>query len=523
LSNHETPIDNDLLWAAIDRKRSKNWKGLTIVFLGVLLIGVVGINLSSSSLFDKSSVESLKNENNFTSKLTNDENSINLKTQTLSHSNSVEYSPHNNDRSNTAVTTEQEETETDIQTNKLNSKVYNQEAEQSKLKAAIQFEKNTTTSNSALRNENSASSISKDLENKKTNKNVFDSDNFQDNKTVNEDHVSSSTMKINPASSTSVDYKKNIDKGVLVEGDKITNQQTETSNIADSGLSENVIQENAMKTNRLIQEFKTIPTRNLLEANNKEKLNTIPKRMLTDCPTFGPKSHNIYVQGYSFLDYVGTSYSTGFENSSYLEERKNSQSYMPSYRAGLQGKYLFDNGLYVKAGIELAEVRERFTHRLVDTTVMIQPNQLISYYISSPGDTTFIYGNAPVTTITVKNWNVKNSYQSLDIPILLGYQVKKDQWTYGFEAGVIYNLRLSTKSLLLDPTSTPESVPEYFRDNIDLSLTGGLTVGYAIKPKINLLMLAHFKRNLSPINTSVDLISQKFTHFGLGVGLEFKI
>ncbi|NNL93014.1 MAG: hypothetical protein HKO66_12315, partial [Saprospiraceae bacterium] len=144
LSNHETPIDNDLLWAAIDRKRSKNWKGLTIVFLGVLLIGVVGINLSSSSLFEKSSVERLKNENNFTSKLEDEKQSIDLKNQTLNNSYSEENSHQSNERSESVLLTKQEETETDIQTYILNSASNNQQAEQSKLKAAIQFEKNTT-------------------------------------------------------------------------------------------------------------------------------------------------------------------------------------------------------------------------------------------------------------------------------------------------------------------------------------------------------------------------------------------
>ena len=161
----------------------------------------------------------------------------------------------------------------------------------------------------------------------------------------------------------------------------------------------------------------------------------------TECPSFGTKKSQLYVLGYTSIDYVSSSLNTSLENQAYLAARSNSQSYRPSGRAGIQLKWMHDKGFYIKAGLEYAQVREKFRHRTETTTTEILPNQLINIHIDMNGDTIRTYGNAPVTTIETKNWRVKNSYRSFDIPVFVGYQVEMGDWFYGLEAGVSYNLK----------------------------------------------------------------------------------
>ena len=247
-----------------------------------------------------------------------------------------------------------------------------------------------------------------------------------------------------------------------------------------------------------------------------------PSYQRSDCPTFGIKKRNLYLQAYTIFDFINYSFASSPDNINYRNERERTQSYSPSFRAGLQAKYLFKNGLYVKAGLEYGVVRERYKDRIVDTLVTIEPDQLISFFETSPGDTTFIYGNAPVTTISASNWNVQNSYKTIDIPIMVGCQISKGNWTYGLELGVLNNIRLTTKSFILDTTLKPRLAPEYYKSSIKQSLTGGINLGYSLTPDIKLLGLLQFKQNLSFINSSVNPIDQKNLHIGLGAGIEYR-
>ena len=93
------------------------------------------------------------------------------------------------------------------------------------------------------------------------------------------------------------------------------------------------------------------------------------------------------------------------ENFSYLTERKATQTQLEGYRAGLRLKYLTRSGFYLKTGLEVGIVKERFDRVITEEREEILPNQLLEV-ITQSDTTIYVYGNKPVTIIESKSWKV---------------------------------------------------------------------------------------------------------------------
>jgi hypothetical protein len=249
---------------------------------------------------------------------------------------------------------------------------------------------------------------------------------------------------------------------------------------------------------------------------------SLPFIKKTECPTFGKKKNRIFAELYSSVDYVINNYDAAIEVQEYLGQRESTQSYQPSYRAGAQFKYLFDNGLYFKMGLEYAAARERFRHRTETITTEILPNQVIGIFVDMNGDTTITLGNAPVTTIETRNWRVKNSYRSIGIPINIGYQFDRGPWFYGLDAGIIYNLQFDFRGMLLSPSGEPVEADNYFKNNIGISFNTCLTAGYRSQENWSVLFKLNARTQSANINTDMNPVNQRYTMVGTGIGLEYE-
>jgi len=242
-----------------------------------------------------------------------------------------------------------------------------------------------------------------------------------------------------------------------------------------------------------------------------------------ECYDHRSKLAPFYVEFYGTVDFVKNRLSAGpGEEIDYLEERKATQTQLEGYRTGVRFKYLFRSGLYLKSGAELGLARERFDRSITEQRTEIWPNQLLET-ITQSDTTIFIYGDKPVDIIETTTWKVWNTYRTIGIPILAGFQRSIGKLSYGVELGAIYNLQHRFKGMLLDNNLQPSMVTNYFKSRINTSLTGGLHIGYNLNDKYRLRAYSSFKHNLSKINSTTNPIYQSYSKLGLGMALEIKI
>ena len=246
------------------------------------------------------------------------------------------------------------------------------------------------------------------------------------------------------------------------------------------------------------------------------------QRNQLECYDPTKKKNKISAEIYTSLDFVNTQFAAPPESRDYLIKRDVTQTQLEGYRSGLRLKYTFPSGIYIKGGLEAGLIRERFNEEISEESIEILPNQLLEIKVS--GDTTiFIYGDAEVLVETTQTWRVENSYKTLGIPLLVGYQWQNERFRYGIDIGIIQNVIYDFDGYLANVTGTPLDNPDFFRPSINQSLTGGLSISYAFNKRLNLFIQTSFKRNLEEINNVQNEIHQKNTKIGLGLGVEYLI
>lgn len=240
---------------------------------------------------------------------------------------------------------------------------------------------------------------------------------------------------------------------------------------------------------------------------------------LPDCPGIekNASGNKKYLEIYAGPDYAFRSLSdTG--NSEYLKKRKESTKFSSAYSAGIRYTRVFNNSMSVRAGVNYSQINEKFTFS--------QGNIVhVTYIIDANGDTLGTY-----TTTGTRYKTTVNKYRSIDVPLVVGYELGNGKWHANINAGVIVNIYSWQKGDVLDASYQPVSIttgksssPYQFKTNAGLGFTGGVAVYYKLNEKLHLLAEPYFRYNFSPMNKDNTTLKQKYQTAGLRVGVRLDL
>lgn len=258
-------------------------------------------------------------------------------------------------------------------------------------------------------------------------------------------------------------------------------------------------------------------------AKKKSKSNVLltfsPIIYLPDCPSMekDASGNKKYLEIYAGPDYAFRSLSdTG--NSAYLQKRKESTKFSSAYSAGIRYTKVFNNSMSVRAGVNYSQINEKFK--------FTQGNLVqVTYIIDANGDTTGSY----ITTGTRYKTTI-NKYRSIDVPIVIGYEMGNGRLHANINAGIVVNIYSWQKGDVLDTAYQPVSIttgknssPYQFKTHAGVGVTGGVSVYYKLNDRIHLMAEPYFRYNFSPMNTDNLTLKQKYQTAGLrlGVRLDF--
>jgi hypothetical protein len=236
---------------------------------------------------------------------------------------------------------------------------------------------------------------------------------------------------------------------------------------------------------------------------------------LPDCPSVEKNAagNKTYVEIYGGPDFALRSMSdTG--NSAYLQKRKESTKFASAFSAGIRYTKVFNNGMSVRTGVNYSQINEKFT--------FTQGNLVqVTYIIDANGDTTGSY----VTTGT-RYKTTTNRFKTIDVPLLIGYELGNGRIHANINAGVIVNIYSWQKGDVLDASFKPVSIttgksnsPYQFKTNIGMGFMAGASVYYKLTEKAHVLAEPYFRYNLSPMSSDKLTFSQKYNTIGLRIGL----
>jgi type II secretory pathway pseudopilin PulG len=240
-----------------------------------------------------------------------------------------------------------------------------------------------------------------------------------------------------------------------------------------------------------------------------------PKIYLPDCPSIEDNAagNKTYFELYGGPDIAFRSLSdTG--NSAYLQKRKESTKFSSAFSAGMRITKVFNNGMSIRSGINYSQINEKFT--------FVQGNLVqITYVIDANGDTTGSY----ITTGTRYKTTI-NRYRTIDVPLLIGYEMGNGRFHTNINAGIIVNAYSWQKGDVLDSAYRPVSIttgktssPYQFKTNIGIGFMAGASFYYKLNEKIHLMAEPYFRYNLSPMSKEKLTLTQKYNTAGLRLGL----
>jgi hypothetical protein len=245
----------------------------------------------------------------------------------------------------------------------------------------------------------------------------------------------------------------------------------------------------------------------------------LPNVFLPDCPSIEDNAagNKSYIEIYGGPD-LGFRTMSDTGNSAYLQKRKESTKFSSAYSAGLRYTRVFGNGMSMRTGINYSQINEKFT--------FVQGNLVqVTYIINAAGDTTGSY----ITTGT-RYKTTHNKFKTIDVPLLIGYEMGNGKFHANVNAGIIVNAYSWQKGEVLDTAYNPVSIttgkttsPYQFKTNIGLGFTAGVSMYYKLNDKLHVVAEPYFRYNLSPMSKEKLTLTQKYNTAGLRLGLRLDL
>ena len=261
-----------------------------------------------------------------------------------------------------------------------------------------------------------------------------------------------------------------------------------------------------------------------IEAAKKAKadmlLHLTPFGYQPGCPAMekDASGNKKYIEFYAGPDYALRSLKdTG--NSIYLQKRKESEKFTSAYSAGVRYTRVFNNAMSVRVGVNYSQINEKFTYKQGG---LIQ----VTYIINANGDTTGSY----ITTGT-RYKITHNKYRSVDIPLVVGYELGNGRLHANINAGAVINVYSWQKGEVLDTAYRPVNMttgkgsPAYqFKSNAGVGFIGAVSIYYKLSDKLHIMVEPYYRHNFSQMNKDENLtIKQKYNTAGLKVGLRIDL
>ncbi len=261
----------------------------------------------------------------------------------------------------------------------------------------------------------------------------------------------------------------------------------------------------------LLESYKVFNTKLLVPHFS--KIPTIP------CPeaernTAGNKQ---YVDVYGGPDFIYRSY-TDTADSEYLKNRKASTGINYAYSIGVRYTKVFNNGVSVRTGINYSHINENFIAKKGFVLEQV-------YVVNNIGDTINSYINK-----TLQYERSTNIYKTIDIPLMIGYELGNGRLHTNLSAGVMVNVLSKQRGNVLDKngnavdiTSGKSNSIYQYKSNVGVAVLGAVSVFYKLNKNLHLMAEPYFRYSLSSFTKPDITLKQKTNTVGIRFGLRWDL
>ncbi len=269
--------------------------------------------------------------------------------------------------------------------------------------------------------------------------------------------------------------------------------------------------------------LKTSAATLLTEAPNLEDAFTAPPIKIPF--SWGPKGcysfaggrikYDYYVDAFIAPEYVSrTLTARTTEDENYRQRRDDTEATLYGLSGGVRLSIVTRRGLALRTGIVYNRTLERFNLEKEGDTRIVQIVQ------AGTMDT--------ITTIETGTTILRsyNRYHSIDIPLLLGYEIDLGKFNFSINSGVYFNIFARQKGKILSQSDEPEFITSNnpqrinaFEKDLGISIYGSVGLTYQIRSNLQLLVEPNLRYQLKPITLETYPLEQQYINVGLLLGV----
>jgi hypothetical protein len=317
-----------------------------------------------------------------------------------------------------------------------------------------------------------------------------------------------------------------------INGPRVANSETGNPT-ADQHITNEIKSSGTVTPVQLARRNYLIEMQNLKSAPSAKNVSKAPKLKLPDCPTIEKDAagNKKYIEVYAGPDYAFSNYRASGDtgNINYAQKRKDATSYSFAFSAGARYTKVFNNGISARAGINYSQINEKFKYVNASEirNVMVITTRVI---IRAPGDTIYVNDTLRFQQTGTRVKTSTNKLHSIDIPLMMGYELGNGRLHANISAGAIINLYAWYKGEQLDTSYQPVSIttgkgnPNYqYKTNIGVGFISSVSVYYKLNDTWHLFAEPYFRYNLAPMSKPNLNIQQKYHTAGMRMGIRLDL
>ena len=337
---------------------------------------------------------------------------------------------------------------------------------------------------------------------------------------------SRTNKKVETTSSTSTETKTfQENKNRTQTATDISSQSQETKSNQSQPIA-SVTEKTSVEKTKATQQLDFLKTTSATLLDDPSNLTSVFDAPPIKIPfSWGPKGcysfaggrikYDYYVDAFVAPEYVIRKLSAKTaEDENYRQRRDETEATLYGLSGGIRLSVVTRRGLALRTGIVYNRILERFSLEKEGDTRIVQVVQ------AGTMDT--------ITTIETGTTFIRsfNRYHSLDIPLLLGYEVDAGNFNFNINAGAYFNIYARQKGKILSQSDEPEFITSNnpqrinaFEKDLGISIYGSIGLNYQIRPGLQLLIEPNLRYQLKPISLESYPLEQQYINVGLLLGV----
>ena len=245
----------------------------------------------------------------------------------------------------------------------------------------------------------------------------------------------------------------------------------------------------------------------------------------TDCPSWVNEKLGLYLEIYGAPEFAMSALTAKSRDSmtiAHQQMREDTESSRMSYSLGGRLLFLTPSGISFKIGMNYSQINEKFSWVDPETERVFTIED-----IDQNGDT------ISVTTYSEfgsEVFSIANSYKSLDIPILIGFEkYTGSKFSLSANAGIYVNITSEQRGMFIDPTGTrnwftssEDDFYKAYKNSVGISFFGSLGMMYHWVEGIDIFMEPSLRYYGQSMSLKSYPLNHRFVTVGLHTGIRYR-